>query len=215
MVNFPGNHLKFPRIAVILLTVIGMAAVSLVLLSTPEPKSDKLEDLAAFLASPSFRKLPEAKQEEYLKRMRPSRENRGEFRRVAAAMTDEQRRAMFENMRILHEKRREEWRSSGHISNCRKRKNRSFWIGRSPNRTAEWPSSPDGARNGKTMEAGTGRRGNAVPPENRERRCGRPGWKRLLRKSGTPDRGSSRTCGSAARKPAECRLAEVRRSEDV
>ncbi len=104
MINFLMKHLKFSLTAVILLTV-GMIVALATLFSTPAPKSDKPEDLAAFIASPGFRKLPDAKQEEYLKRMRPSREKRGNPREITAAMTETQRRAMFENIRALHEKK--------------------------------------------------------------------------------------------------------------
>lgn len=206
MVNFPGNHLKFPRIAVILLTVIGMAAVSLVLLSTPEPKSDKLEDLAAFLASRSFRKLPEAKQEEYLKRMRPSRENRGEFRRVAATMTDEQRRAMFENMRILHEKRRvEELRAYFKLSKAEKQEFLDRKIAEQDRRMAEFARrraerENDGSRDGAARErrpSGEQRaamrktRLETTPPEVRDarQRFFQDMWKRRAETGRMPARG--------------------------
>ena len=99
-----GKHLKFSLTAAILLAI-GLTVALAAVFSTPAPKSDKPEDLAAFIASPGFRKLPDAKQEEYLKRMRPSRENRGNPRKIAASMTEAQRRAMFENIRALHEKK--------------------------------------------------------------------------------------------------------------
>ena len=98
------KHLKFSLTAAILLTI-GLIVTLVALFSTPAPKSDKPEDLAAFIASPGFKKLPDAKQEEYLKRMRPSRENRGNPRKIAASMTEAQRRAMFENIRALQEKK--------------------------------------------------------------------------------------------------------------
>ncbi len=98
------KHLKFSLTAAILLTI-GLIVILVALFSTPAPKSDKPEDLAAFIASPGFKKLPDAKQEEYLKRMRPSRENRGNPRKIAASMTEAQRRAMFENIRALQEKK--------------------------------------------------------------------------------------------------------------
>ena len=104
MINFIGKHLKFSLTAAILLAI-GLTVALATVFSTPAPKSDKPEDLAAFIASPGFRKLPDAKQEEYLKRMRPSRENRGNPRKIAASMTEAQRRAMFENIRALHEKK--------------------------------------------------------------------------------------------------------------
>ena len=104
MVNFMLKHLKFSLTAAILLTI-GLIVILVALFSTPAPKSDKPEDLAAFIASPGFKKLPDAKQEEYLKRMRPSRENRGNPRKIAASMTEAQRRAMFENIRALQEKK--------------------------------------------------------------------------------------------------------------
>lgn len=104
MVNFMLKHLKFSLTAAILLTI-GLIVTLVALFSTPAPKSDKPEDLAAFIASPGFKKLPDAKQEEYLKRMRPSRENRGNPRKIAASMTEAQRRAMFENIRALQEKK--------------------------------------------------------------------------------------------------------------
>lgn len=114
------KHLKFSLTAVILI-IVGLITAAVAVFSAPVPKSDKPEDLAAFIASSKFKKLPDAKQEEYLRKMRPSRENRGDMRKTMASMTAEQRSAMFENMRALHEKKQiEELRNYFKMSKAEK-----------------------------------------------------------------------------------------------
>ena len=138
MINFTKKHLKFSLTAAILLTV-GLAVALATASSTPAPKSDKPEDLAAFIASPGFKRLPDAKQEECLKRMRLSQKNRGNPRKIAASMTEAQRKAMFENIRALHEKKMlEELRAYFKMSKAEKERYLDQKIAEQDQRMAEF-----------------------------------------------------------------------------
>lgn len=90
--------------------LLAAAALGAVVLwgSTPEPQSDKPEDLVAFIATEDFARLPENKQQQYLTKLRESDGDRREAFRTVRDLPEEQRRQFHQNMRQQFQQRMEQ-----------------------------------------------------------------------------------------------------------
>ena len=78
-------------------------------IAEPTPKSEKTEDLAKFVASPDFQRLPLEKQKYYTSKLRGNQGERPNFRQMRQTfekLSETERRTAFENMRRADEVRR-------------------------------------------------------------------------------------------------------------